>query len=206
MPQRYFKPDLKKIESLRIKRGLTINDFADKADISRRTLAGLSKKKAVVMSTMRSIAQALDVSVESLLPGYSENPEPKDSRVTIRIEMAIPIKSFTATQQMEFTSLLKALLQSTDQINVTSVVDGSTIVTLDMSKTDAIRLMYLALNMKDDDLPTSQVPRPIVVHKESVSLYAAVERQMVAWAQNRPPAKSELRKYKILKITLVLPP
>ena len=70
--QRYFKPDLKKIEALRIKHGLTVDAFAEKAGIDRRTLASLMRKNGVVMSTMCSIAKLLHVSVDALLPGYVE--------------------------------------------------------------------------------------------------------------------------------------
>jgi transcriptional regulator with XRE-family HTH domain len=152
MPRSSFQPNLDKIESFRIKRGWTIDDLAAKAVCSPRTINSLKKGNRVQIKTVRKIAKAFGVSFESLLIGYVETPNEKGPRVTIRIELGIPFGSFTSSAKMEFRDLLIALLQSTDGINVTSVVAGSTIITLDMSARDAFRLIYLARATRDHDL------------------------------------------------------
>ncbi len=165
MAQRYFKPDLKKIEALRIKHGLTVDTFAEKAGIDRRTLARLMRKGGVVMSTMCSIAELFHVSVDTLLPGYSETPEPSEPRVTVRVEMELPVTFFTSAETMQFKDLLIAVLQSTDKINVTSVAEGCTVVTLDMSQRDAVRLIHLALTPEDTSVPRSESDKWYIIEE-----------------------------------------
>ena len=152
MPQRYFYPDLAKIESLRIKQGWTVDDLARNAGISRRTLDRLNGKKGVVMSTVRCIAEAFGMEPDDLLPGNADGAakSKRQPRYDMEFRLELPFESITGTIVEAFKELVAAKLQSTDATIVISVQRGCTIITLNMSERDVIRLISLAMTAPDD--------------------------------------------------------
>jgi transcriptional regulator with XRE-family HTH domain len=205
--QRYYKPDPDKIEALLIRHGLTVNDLADRAGIDRRTLARMAKKKeGILMSTLSRIADAFNVQPKALLPGNSEDSVQDPPLVTVKIELGISKKIFTEQAQTEFVQLLKTVLRSTSQINLVSVVEGSTIVFLEMCLRDAVRLVYLATSEEGDESPYSRSERSIAseVSPYKRGLYIGMFQYRVKDDAKlfHSTTKGDLRKYEMFKITL----
>ncbi len=102
MAQKYFQADIKKLESLRIARGWSREQFADKAIVSTRTLDSILAGKQAVLSTLSKLAKALDTPVQTIVDGFEqESPQrPADRRWTITITISGPYDKYDETKDL----------------------------------------------------------------------------------------------------------
>jgi transcriptional regulator with XRE-family HTH domain len=195
------------LDRLRQARGLSLERLALKADIHVKTLKRILDGQEARLETIQLLANALDLpSCDQL---RADMPQKQEPWITVKLELGISKKIFTDYTDTEFVQLLKAVLQSTSQINLVSVVEGSTIITLEMTERDAIRLAHLAATKGDTDLPSEElISDEILITKTLKAFHETLDYVVVDDAKLfRSTTKGgDLRKFRLFTITLILQP
>jgi transcriptional regulator with XRE-family HTH domain len=153
MAQRTYQINPKQLDALRAKRGWTFADLAIKAIVSDRTLTSLMAGQPALLSTLQKVAGALEVPIELLLVNDKPEPEPViddgPTRIQVKVTLSMSAKLFDEIFHTEqFKLLLQKLLGGRGDIQVNRVDPGSTVLTMEMTPTQALALieMYLAGN------------------------------------------------------------
>lgn len=157
MALRTFKPDVAKIERLRIQKGWALPDLAAKACVSKRTIDSIMRGKEVVISTISRVAMALGVSPDELIVDFHLQPAapPKGKRfeVAFRIDVRfqgdeahdLDFEEFDeASDLLAFLEkLTKLIAPMAGDIEVTGVETSSVIVRVRMTIEDILSVLKL---------------------------------------------------------------
>jgi transcriptional regulator with XRE-family HTH domain len=189
------------LDRLRQAQGLSLERLASKADIHVKTLKRILDGQEARLGTIHLLAEVLGVPCEQL---RADIPQKQEPRITVKIELGIPMESFAGSAQGEFIDLLKALLQSTDRINVLSVVQGSTIVTLEMSQADALRLALAASTPESIEALSQFLAQALVLAEAHDIGQVLLEYRPTEDCKMLTP-ESALRRYNIFKLTFLFP-
>lgn len=147
LKNRTVTPDGEAIQHLRIEKGWRVEDLADKAKCSLKTVENVERGRNVYLYTLSKIAQALGVEVSTLMPGSpsgSPSPDPPKKKWmgNVQITLNIPFEAFDeSTHLRSLLTMLRDFIQAKDEITVAGVEQGSTIITLEMSMEDIERLI-----------------------------------------------------------------
>jgi len=148
--QRTFQANTDQIQTLRIKKGWSVGELAERACCSTRTINSLMQGSPVLISTLSKLAKAFAVPVEDLLPaGAILLPNQgaiarAPGRIEVQIKYAASIHEFDETNQLlSLLTLLKSLIKAKDDIDVIRVESGSVLITLSMSIYDASSLCFI---------------------------------------------------------------
>ncbi len=140
---RSVKPDGDTIKRLRIEKGWRVEDLARKARSSVKTVENVERGANVYLFTLAKFATALGVEYITLVSGSKPAPEPPKHGPTVKVHivLSIPFDQFEESEKLSgFIELLKRVIQARDHINVLAVTDGSTVITIEMSKEDMLKL------------------------------------------------------------------
>lgn len=157
MPQRTYKPDVERIDRLRLKKGWALPDLAAKACVSNRTIDGIMKGNEVVISTLRKVARALEVSPDTLIAGggdIEENPYKGGMfkvafRIDVRIVDGIPLdvkfEDFDETTDLLafLDKLTKLIAPLAGPVEVVGVSPSSVLVIVEMTQIDILSVLEL---------------------------------------------------------------
>jgi len=160
---RAVKPNGDMIKRLRIEKGWRVEDLANKAKCSLKTVENVEKGANVYLVTLATFATALGVEYPTLVSGGQPPPEPPkpDRCIQVQIVVSIPFDDFDQSEQLgSFVTLLKRLIGSGGDINVVGVRPGSTIITLEMGEEDARTLAAACLAGEWDELPYEEIRLP----------------------------------------------
>jgi transcriptional regulator with XRE-family HTH domain len=140
---RTVEPDGEAIQRLRIEKGWRVEDLAEKARCSLKTVENVERGANVYLYTLRKFAQALGVGVSTLMIGTAPPDPPKEEpRVKIHFTLEIPFAEFDESGQLVgFVNTLMQIVQAKAEITVAGVQEGSTIITLEMGMEDIERLI-----------------------------------------------------------------
>lgn len=144
---REIEPDGAKIRNLREARGWQVQDLADKAECSLKTVNNVEKGRPCFKSTLVRFAKVFGVQYDALLPQGAVSTETQgtppakpDPLVMITINLTIPFQDFDETD--ELTALIKhvkgLIMKKDDFVDVT-VKNGSTIIVITMTETEALQ-------------------------------------------------------------------
>ena len=137
----------------RVQAGLTIEELAEKAGVSTRTINSYQSGKKAQITTLKLVAEYLGVEFRELLAEpYTEPPPPaaaKDRRVQVQITLSIPFEEFDQSLQLAgFLTMLQSVISASQAINVIGVTNGSVIIMLEMDEPDAVKLASTFLHTK----------------------------------------------------------
>ena len=90
LKNRTVEPDGEAIQRLRIEKGWRVEDLAEKARCSLKTVENVERGANVYLYTLRKFAQALGVEVSTLMTGAAPPPLPKERSWTITIRITTP--------------------------------------------------------------------------------------------------------------------
>lgn len=79
----------KNIQEMRLKKHLRQEVLAEKAELSRTTIANIEAgRQNITVINLAAIAEALDIAVANLIPSFTENikEEAEKSRTTLRVD------------------------------------------------------------------------------------------------------------------------
>jgi transcriptional regulator with XRE-family HTH domain len=154
MAQKYFQADLKKLENLRIARGWSREDLADKAIVSTRTLDSIMAGKQAVLSTFAKIAKALETPVNTIIHDFELPQKPEERRWTVTISISAPYDAYDETKELP--EFLKKLLSRVggDEIWGVKATAGSTKICCYLTDDQHAKLMseYQAGTLGDLDI------------------------------------------------------
>lgn len=157
MALRTFKPDVAKIERLRIQKGWALPDLAAKACVSKRTIDSIMLGKEVVISTISRVAKALGVSPDELIAGFDQEPvlPPKGKRFEVAFRIDVRFQGDEAHdldfEEFDEASDLLAFLEKLTKliapllggIEVTGVEKSSVTVRVRMTREDVLSVLKL---------------------------------------------------------------
>lgn len=174
MAQKYVKANVSAVQKLCVQRCLTQEALADKAEVSVRTINNLMAGKPVLLDTFGRVAKALDTSVDSLFEGYeppavqrrgAESP-PDHSEALSKQRIHITLNfgdnaPFNVESRKKFIeNIIAQAIEAEDQIVVIEIIKGSTIVELDMSEEDALRLVAAFTEARLDSIDVEAIRLP----------------------------------------------
>jgi transcriptional regulator with XRE-family HTH domain len=145
---RSVAPDGKAVQRLRIEKGWRVEDLADKAKCSLKTVENVERGRNVYLYTLNKFAQALGVELSTLMAGAAlPDPPKKERRFKVQFTLEIPFEKFDESMHLvSFLNMLRDYLLAKDEITVVGVQEGSTIITLEMSLDDIQRLIDVFLS------------------------------------------------------------
>ncbi len=137
---------------------LDIDFFEERRDEEKLTYEGLSAKSGVSVTTIwritkgmeirtenaERIANALRVSLESLIAGVDPPIPPKQTEVPryeITIRIGVDYQDMTYERQQEIEILLSKVIGASSKPRIMDVKEGSAIVGLEMTRGDILRLL-----------------------------------------------------------------
>lgn len=126
-----IKANVEEIKRQRLLKGWSNEELAFQSGRSLKTVESIQRGGSVLPSTLRDIAEALGVSIQSIMEG--ELPEkPKEDRVRITIELPIPFSNCDETIDAErVIAALSMLLRQSHSIELVNVVSGSVLTRSD---------------------------------------------------------------------------
>ncbi len=156
--------DREVLDIYRNKKGFTDQDLADASGIDDRTIRRVRREGQGSMETANRIAGALGIEVEFLINGIAPHliqPLPKTKRrYNAIIELDVPFKQMDTQAKEEKKALLKKVIGGTSDIEILKVQDGSTILTVQMSEGDVLRLLAAMMDSELDMLRVKKIRIP----------------------------------------------
>jgi transcriptional regulator with XRE-family HTH domain len=152
---RSVKPNGEAISRLRQQKLWRVEDLAKKAQCSVKTVENVERGANVYMFTLAKFAKALEVEDYALIMEGDVPPESpkKDRRIKINVTFDIPFEEFDQSQQLvSLIELFSRLVQAKNGIEVTGLMPGSTIITLEMSEADVHSLISAFMSGKLDEM------------------------------------------------------
>ncbi len=177
---RSVAPDGKAVQRLRIEKGWRVEDLADKAKCSLKTVENVERGRNVYLYTLNKFAKALGVEPSTLMAGAAlPDPPKKERRFKVQFTLEIPFEKFDESMHLvSFLNMLRDYLQAKDEITVVGVQEGSTIITLEMSLDDIQRLIDVFLSRHrevEDGLNAFRVASLKLPDSEDFTLTETVE-------------------------------
>lgn len=128
MATRSLRPNAKALEAIRVRMGLTLEEFAEAAGCSSRTMDNVMAGKSVLLSTVARIADKLGVTVASIT---EEAVAAEGPTYDVKFKLAIPYGEFDQERLQLFADILARLVGG--QIVDADFTKGSTIVTVPLT-------------------------------------------------------------------------
>jgi transcriptional regulator with XRE-family HTH domain len=203
MAQKYFKANIKKIESLRIPRGWSREKLASKAILSIRTLDSLMAGEDCALGTFVKLAKALDTTVDSLLDGYeppATQPRgletPANPSATLSTQPIKGIKIWFGddspytldTPPDVLAYLLGQSIAAQQKIVVIEITKGSIIVEVEMSEEDVLRLVAAFAETRLDAIHVEAVRVPATTGPLAAGLLQIIHGEEVVADERLDPA------------------
>jgi transcriptional regulator with XRE-family HTH domain len=157
---RTVRPDGEKIARLRKAKLWRVEDLARKAGVSVKTVENVEHGANVYMFTLAKFATALGVENSALLAGADPPDDlPKKKRqIEVSLTIKIPFDDFDQSDElMSLIEKMTAVVKAHDHIEVTGLMAGSTIITLEMSEADVHSLIAAFMAGKLDEMKVQEV-------------------------------------------------
>ncbi len=136
MATRSVQADTRTLDALRISHGWTVEEFAARADLSKRGLENIMAGKPMLVATAKRLASKLDVPVQSILVDYTSGLMQTAPGFGVHVRLAIDFEDFD--ESTDGVVLVEAL--GGDAIHAAPQGKGRTTVTIEMTE-EAIRTM-----------------------------------------------------------------
>jgi transcriptional regulator with XRE-family HTH domain len=157
------------LRQLRRNAGMTIEELARKANVSARTINSYQAGKEAQISTLKLVAESLRVPFSSLLAEPYIEPTPVESarRVNVHITLSIPYEEFDQSVQLSgLIAAIQSLTNASRQISPIAVINGSTVVSLEMDEDDLPLLInaYAEQKLKPLGVTKLDLPNSLALH------------------------------------------
>ncbi len=139
------------VKSLRLKEGWTVEQLANQAHCSVKTIQNVEHGHNIYLATLIKIAKALKVDHQALLAdtaipaavaeGSPQSPNVKTRNIYIILAINSVADFDEATQLPKLVEELRKVASIHENINIKSVVDSSVKITLDMHEDDVLSLV-----------------------------------------------------------------
>jgi transcriptional regulator with XRE-family HTH domain len=157
---RTVRPDGEKIKRLRQAKLWRVEDLARHAKCSVKTVENVEHGGNVYMFTLAKFATALGVENASLIAGgeVPAVPPKKERRIEVNLTISIPFDDFDQSDQLvSLIEKLTAVVKAQDHIELTGLMAGSTIITLEMSEPDVHLLIAAFMSGKLDEMQVQEL-------------------------------------------------
>lgn len=157
---RTVRPDGDQIKRLRQAKLWRVEDLARHAKCSVKTVENVERGGNVYMFTLAKFATALGIENSVLIAGGEMPPEPpkKERRIEVNLTISIPFEDFDQSDQLvSLIEKLTAVVKAQDHIELTGLMAGSTIVTIEMSEPDVHSLIAAFMAGKLDEMQIQEV-------------------------------------------------
>lgn len=133
MGKETHKPNIAKIEELRIRKGWSLDQLAVRSVLSGRTLNNIVKGESVVISTIAKLAKALDVEPATLLEGFEpEQPSAEPMLSRLKLIYSTPFDEFDETAELpKVLEAMRALRLSNRNV-MAHAEDAEVVVTVEV--------------------------------------------------------------------------
>jgi transcriptional regulator with XRE-family HTH domain len=164
MKNRTVEPDGEAIQRLRIEKGWRVEDLADKAGCSLKTVENVESGANIYVYTLKRIASALGVEPSELLIDDDDAPPArmrKKERVwKITLEVSTPYDEFD--ESSDLVNLLQALVSRLGgkEMEPTGVKEGSTLIEIEMTLEQFLELAEAYADGRLDDLNIESIGTP----------------------------------------------
>jgi transcriptional regulator with XRE-family HTH domain len=154
-------------QMLRMTRGMTQEQLAEKSGVGRRKITDIENGNGAEFWLLTEVAKALGVSVEELVPSFVSLPgappsPPHEEKITFNMSFSVDAKAFDADKVAQLLKHLKELFGGSRDIEVRQVKAGSLVVTGDMFSDDFPDLLYA---FADGDLETLELSSLLIPPK-----------------------------------------
>jgi transcriptional regulator with XRE-family HTH domain len=164
LKNRTVEPDGEAIQRLRIEKGWRVEDLANKAGCSLKTVENVEKGENIYLYTLKRVANALDVEPSELLIDVDdESPvrmRKKERVWKITLEVSTPYDEFD--ESSDLVGLLQALMSRLGGggIEPTGVKEGSTLIEVEMTLEQFLELAEAYADGRLDDLNIESIAAP----------------------------------------------
>jgi len=156
--------DSEVLDIYRNKRELTDEQLASSCGISDRTVRRIREEGQGSWDTVKRLAGGLGIDVELLVngidPPVADSPPRIKRRFEVVIRMDVPFKQMDTQMKAEKKALLGKVISGMSEIEILKVQDGSTILTLEMSEGDILRLLAAMMDHELDMLRITKIRIP----------------------------------------------
>src|SRR5579885_3000893 len=164
LKNRTVEPDGAEIQRLRIEKGWRVEDLANRAGCSLKTVENVEKGENVYIYTLKRVANALGVEPSELLIDEDDVPSArmrKKERVwKITLEVSTPYDEFD--ESSDLVNLLQALVSRLGGggIEPTGLQEGSTVIEVEMTLEQFLELAEAYADGRLDDLNIESIAAP----------------------------------------------
>ncbi len=155
--ERYYYPDLRKIEKKLIEKGWSLTKLSEESPLSQRTIDSIMAGGRILRSTLKKLAEALGIKnpfdlLSDSTSQYTESPLQKMKKkvFVFAFEYDIPFSQFDETK--DFNTLLRKIQSIIDETNSIdpSAKEGTTIISVSINGADIVPLLRAYLDGKFD--------------------------------------------------------
>lgn len=193
LKNRTVEPDGEAIQRRRVEKGWRVEDLAQKARCSPRTVENVERGANVYLYTLSKFAQALGVEVAALMAGAAPPDPPKKERVwKVMIQVSTPYEEFDESNDL--VKLLQALVSRLggEEMEPTQVRKGSTRIEVEMTLEQMVKLIEAFIHDELDDLNIGSILLPDDL-AASLSNYSGGGKR--AWERRQPELLNRVRAY-----------
>ena len=161
LKNRTVTPDGEAIQRLRIEKGGRVEDLADKAKCSLKTVENVEQGRSVYLYALSKFAQALGVEVSTIMAGAAPPDAPKKERVwKVIIQVATPYEDFDESNDL--VKLLQTLVSRLggEEMEPNQVRKGSTRIEVEMTLEQMVKLIEAFIHNELDDLNIGSILLP----------------------------------------------
>ena len=152
------------LDVYRNKRGFTDEQLADLCGITDRTIRRIREEGQGSWDSAKRLAGGLGIDLEVLISGIDPPaaalPPTIKRRFEVVIHLDVPFKQMDTQMKEEKKALLGKVICCLSEITILKVQDGSTILTLEMSEGDILRLLAAMVDRELDMLRISKIRIP----------------------------------------------
>lgn len=139
--------DGQKLTELRLAKGLSVEDLAEKSKVSEKTIRSMQKGARCYINTVRVVAAALGVQCATLLTGDPPAPPHSSDRIRVVIHLPRNLKEFDQADELrQILESLQTLLGGDLEMDVQDIESGSIIVTFEMNESGVFSLYSAILD------------------------------------------------------------
>jgi transcriptional regulator with XRE-family HTH domain len=171
---RTVKIDGEKLKRLRAAKGWSVEDLADKAECTIRTIGTAEKGGPSYLHTVNAIAAALGIQCSELMADNpAPEPERQEPRFEVEFKVSIPYEKFESKQLATLIDLLQRLLGGDMEPGIPK--GGSTIIPVMMTKEQVEKLVEILPDFQAHVIAMMQKNAGVMTAQEVYEMQSAID-------------------------------
>jgi transcriptional regulator with XRE-family HTH domain len=148
MPERYYSPDVGKLESLLIQKGWPTTEIAARGPFSQRTVDKIMQGHRVFRRTLKRLADVFSVKPEEIIrPGSPPVADDGTAKAEFTLKLSMPYEELDETSDLlkEFVAMMeKHVLHEQSAVELKCVQKGRVSITFEVDES-SLKVLYYHL-------------------------------------------------------------